>query len=1178
MEPSKPFKSCLKKVSNIDGNIVGKDGKPIKVMRNVHIGTMVTSGVSSGSSATHIQMAEKLVTSSHDEQQHHATCDNATNDQGLHGATDGIMKDNVNGTKQSFAAIFKAPTAAKVVRLTKMKNNEAVQGANVAIPLHAVEEIRNRFQNTLYGYFIGKRLAFPLVENYVKNAWAKFGLERSMLVNGFFFFQFATKEDAYKSTMCQKSWGRNTYARALVEVSPETDQKDSLLVAIPFPNGKGHSLETTKASADVDENDGFTQVTRKGGKGKQEGKGKQVAGIRLSKPKPNMVYQVVHKPPNNNDGTSSSTKNDDVQPPKPPAIPFNEGTNLVTLRNSFDTLMERAKDEEVKEVFNEEESWKSKDNIKARTPFNKNLLTHEHYMRNRPWCLLGDFNVSLFVDEKSTSSSFIDTSMCDFQDYVDVIEMSDVNSTGLRFTWNQKPKGDNGVLKKTDRIMANIKFYTSFVGSSAIFQPYRISDHFLAVLRVLMISHIKPCPFKFSNILIALDKDLDNIDLRKEAAYLLASNDASLLEEKFVMQKAKVEWLKSADSKLDYFHKVVKSQATRNQIDSITTTHGINVDRDQDALFAMGKNRSPRPDGHTTAFFKEAWEIISTDVIKAIKEFFNNGVLLKKLNHTILALILKAIKVMRNVHIGTMVTSGVSSGSSATHIQTAEKLVTSSRDEHQHHATCDNATNDQGLHGATDGIMKDNANGTKQSFAAIFKAPTTAKVVRLTEMKNKEVVQGANVAIHLPAVKEINNRRPIMLDAYTSTMCQKSWGRNTYARALVEVSSETDQKDSLVVAILFPNRKGHSLETKFKVVETKSPANVDENNGFTQVTRKRGKGKQEGKGKQVAGIRLSKPKPNMVYQVVHKPPNNNDGTSSSTKNDDVQPPKPPTISSNKGTNLVTLRNSFDTLMERAKNLLTHKHYMRNRSWCLLGDFNVSLFVDEKSTGSSFIDTDMRDFQDYVDAIEMSDVNSTRLRFTWNQKPKGDNGVLKKTDRIMANIEFYTSFLVAFRVVKRLKFLKCPLCKLLYHHGNLHANVKKLRHELDTVQIALDKDSDNIDLREEAAYLLAFNDASLLEEKFLMQKAKVEWLKSGDSKLDYFHKVVKSQATRNQIDSITTTHGINVDRDQEIRDALFAMGENRSPRPDGYTAAFFKEAWEIISTDVIKAIKEFFNDE
>ncbi|GKA11304.1 putative RNA-directed DNA polymerase, partial [Tanacetum coccineum] len=52
-----------------------------------------------------------------------------------------------------------------------------VVGTRVAIPLEAVEEVRSRFANTLYGYFIGKRLAFPLVENYVKNTWAKFGLK-----------------------------------------------------------------------------------------------------------------------------------------------------------------------------------------------------------------------------------------------------------------------------------------------------------------------------------------------------------------------------------------------------------------------------------------------------------------------------------------------------------------------------------------------------------------------------------------------------------------------------------------------------------------------------------------------------------------------------------------------------------------------------------------------------------------------------------------------------------------------------------------------------------------------------------------------------------------------------------------------------------------------------------------
>ncbi|GKF79559.1 hypothetical protein Tco_0235127, partial [Tanacetum coccineum] len=82
----------------------------------------------------------------------------------------------------------------------------------------------------------------------------------------------------------------------------------------------------------------------------------------------------------------------------------------------------------------------------------------------------------------------------------------------------------------------------------------------------------------------------------------------------------------------------------------------------------------------------------------------------------------------------------------------------------------------------------------------------------------------------------------------------------------------------------------------------------------------------------------------------------------------------------------------------------------------------------------------------------------------------------------------------YKVVKRLKGLKKPLRKLLY------------------------------DKEDEAAYLKAFQDALIEEERFLFQKAKVEWLKLGDANTAYFHKVVKIQAAQNKIDSITNMDG------------------------------------------------------
>ncbi|GKD35370.1 hypothetical protein Tco_1250879 [Tanacetum coccineum] len=73
----------------------------------------------------------------------------------------------------------------------------------------------------------------------------------------------------------------------------------------------------------------------------------------------------------------------------------------------------------------------------------------------------------------------------------------------------------------------------------------------------------------------------------------------------------------------------------------------------------------------------------------------------------------------------------------------------------------------------------------------------------------------------------------------------------------------------------------------------------------------------------------------------------------------------------------------------------------------------------------------------------------------------------------------------FRVVKKLKGLKKPIRKMMYDKGNLHANVIRLRENLDRLQADLDSDPSNVTIREEeAAAIVAFNEALLLEEKLL----------------------------------------------------------------------------------------------
>ncbi|GJX90212.1 zinc knuckle CX2CX4HX4C containing protein [Tanacetum coccineum] len=67
-------------------------------------------------------------------------------------------------------------------------------GVNISIPRKVVKKVSTHFEHTLYGYFMGKRMAFLVVEYYARNNWVKHGLKRIMMnTKGFFFFKFDSR-------------------------------------------------------------------------------------------------------------------------------------------------------------------------------------------------------------------------------------------------------------------------------------------------------------------------------------------------------------------------------------------------------------------------------------------------------------------------------------------------------------------------------------------------------------------------------------------------------------------------------------------------------------------------------------------------------------------------------------------------------------------------------------------------------------------------------------------------------------------------------------------------------------------------------------------------------------------------------------------------------------------------
>nr|GFC87905.1 hypothetical protein [Tanacetum cinerariifolium] len=120
-------------------------------------------------------------------------------------------------------------------------------------------------------------------------------------------------------------------------------------------------------------------------------------------------------------------------------------------------------------------------------------------------------------------------------------------------------------------------------------------------------------------------------------------------------------------------------------------------------------------------------------------------------------------------------------------------------------------------------------------------------------------------------------------------------------------------------------------------------------------------------------------------------------------------------------------------------------------------------------------------------------------------------------------------------------------------GNLHANVVWFREELDKLQSDLDNDPSNVSIQEkEAAAVVSFNEALLMEKKFLKQKGFLGQPGTTTNFIvnDLFPIKLNDNEALKMVRDISN---------QEVKSAMFSMGSDKSPGPNGFTAAFFKES-------------------
>ncbi|PKI53937.1 hypothetical protein CRG98_025639 [Punica granatum] len=203
--------------------------------------------------------------------------------------------------------------------------------------------------------------------------------------------------------------------------------------------------------------------------------------------------------------------------------------------------------------------------------------------------------------------------------------------------------------------------------------------------------------------------------------------------------------------------------------------------------------------------------------------------------------------------------------------------------------------------------------------------------------------------------------------------------------------------------------------------------------------------------------------------------------------------------------------------------------------------------------------------------------------------------------------------------KKLRDLKMHLREFnRIKFGNVHTQVTVLQHELAQVQSSLlGNDCVSLDsIKKEMDLWVKPLEATDRQEKFLKQKSRVAWLKAGDQNTSFFHKTVKGKNARSTIRALFSGSGVKLERVQEIKDeainyyqgllgrkddciggvstsqlssilkkkvpnsklqmlmspiaeeeiktALFSMGNDKSPGTDGFTAFFYKHAWQGVS--------------
>ncbi|KAF5201511.1 Exo_endo_phos domain-containing protein [Thalictrum thalictroides] len=118
---------------------------------------------------------------------------------------------------------------------------------------------------------------------------------------------------------------------------------------------------------------------------------------------------------------------------------------------------------------------------------------------NKPWILLGNFNVCKEINEKLDGSRLHPRDLNDFVTCLDDCGIEDIKATGALYTWSNRHEGIERIMCKLDRSLVNLQWCNTFNDVEGYFPPPGVSDHSPIILKWLSTDDKAQPPFRFFN-------------------------------------------------------------------------------------------------------------------------------------------------------------------------------------------------------------------------------------------------------------------------------------------------------------------------------------------------------------------------------------------------------------------------------------------------------------------------------------------------------------------------------------------------------------------------------------------------------------------------------------------------------------------------------------------------------